>query len=631
MAADSVCVGEDDHLEAQKSDDGDGEVRALESTACSLEPVGEGAEHDVEEDMVNGTPEWPATGSENELEHHDMSVERDDEKESEEQEIGGGREVAEDEEEQKSDGLEDAVEQEVDGEEADDEEADGEERIEEDQEELEEELEDEGLCEEGEEEQGEEEGRFEDGADDYGEEEEEGAWEEGEEEEDQWEDEVEEDIWETEPAEKTLSEKAELAKQAWDSKWPAVEKSDAEVSRQWGNRRNRGPVVHEKVQDKVHNEPASVLKDVAGNQAREQLRRPNGQASLVAKRNADAGSGAQEVNVAELQKENRQLRLELGQAMYKVQQLGKLRDQAAEAQRKEIVARQKEARAIKELELAKEYVGKRDAFARSEKAELMQKVKQLEDTLAAITGREDGLKEELAEATSYRSEASQMVEESHKNVEKYKNQAMEYAKNVKSLEQRLHQLEEQRQQDKTRLRELAHLVRGQQEHLQEGENAENARTSDLKIATHSPGKRSGSKPPEKKSSRKAGDAADGKPTSEDAKSINNAEFFFADDSALTSRLSLGGVWRSLKPLVLGSSGSGSVAGGCSGAPGRGKAKKGGRDSKGSTKTGAASKELYLGEEDGGRQNLILLALVVLIACLAVFKTCFSGASEDIRF
>jgi hypothetical protein len=243
-----------------------------------------------------------------------------------------------------------------------------------------------------------------------------------------------------------------------------------------------------------------------------------------------------------------------------------------------MLARQKEARAIKELELAKEYVGKRDAFARSEKAELMQKVKQLEDTLAAITGREDGLKEELAEATTYRSEAAQLVEESQKNVEKYKNQAVEYAKNVKSLEQRLHQIEEQRQQDKTRLRELAQVVRGQQqEHPHDGENSDNGRSNDLKAPAHATGKRSGSKPPERKGGKKGVDNADGKAMIGDPiKSVDDADFLLAGDTtscfSLTGdRNGLGTVWRhGLKPLVLGDDGS---AGGCSGAPGRGKGKK----------------------------------------------------------
>lgn len=315
--------------------------------------------------------------------------------------------------------------------------------------------------------------------------------------------------------------------------------------------------------------------------------------------------------------------------MYKVKSLGTLRDQAAEAQRKEMLARQKEARAIKELELAKEYVGKRDQFARSEKAELMQKVKQLEDTLAAISGREDGLKEELAEATMYRSEAAQLVEESEKTIEKYKNQAIEHAKNVKSLEQKLHQLEEQRQQDKSRLRELAQLVRGQPQ-----ENRADSDNPDLKVPVRATAKRSGSKPPERKGSKKPSDTSDGK-AEEPSQEINDADFIFDDNR---SRFSLAGVqsglntvWQcSLKPLVLGSGAS--SAGGCSGAPGRGKGKKAGRDAKSSSKAGAMSKDLYNSavDEEGRRQNLIVLGLVVLIACLAVFKTYFNGTNEDVR-
>lgn len=256
-----------------------------------------------------------------------------------------------------------------------------------------------------------------------------------------------------------------------------------------------------------------------------------------------------------LAEENRQLRIELGQAMYKVQQLGKLREQAAESQRKELLARQKEAKAIKELDLAKDYCGKRDSFARNEKAELLQQIKRLEDTLASISGREDGMREELTEATFFRQEAARQVEDVQKDIEKWKQEAIDQAKQVKQLEHKVQQLEAKRQQDKTRLKELAAAVRGQQQAQgHENENVEHTEGYEAAMQKPGSGKRSGSKPPLKK----GGDAAVGKPVFEDPiKPVANvnvdADFILPAETSWLSWVGprTNATWQhTLRPLLL---------------------------------------------------------------------------------
>jgi hypothetical protein len=124
-----------------------------------------------------------------------------------------------------------------------------------------------------------------------------------------------------------------------------------------------------------------------------------------------SADGKQQKSYQQLENENRQLRVELGQACYKINRLNKLREQASESQRKELLARQNEARALKELDLAKEHVNKRETHAFNEKAEHLKQIKFLEESLAALESRENNISDELAEATIYRQEASQHVEE----------------------------------------------------------------------------------------------------------------------------------------------------------------------------------------------------------------------------
>lgn len=326
------------------------------------------------------------------------------------------------------------------------------------------------------------------------------------------------------------------------------------------------------------------------------------QGRSVANAGAERRSG-----FAQLEGENRQLRVELGQATYKIKQLSKLREQHAESERKELIARQNEARAIKELDLAKEYVGKRDSFARSEKAELMQQVKHLEETLAQITGREDGLQAEIAEATHYRQEAAQHVQDAKKMTERWRTEAEEQSKHLKHMEQRLKQLEEKRQQDKVRLREFSELLKEQrrQDNLQDGSVAR----PESQIRPQSKANRNGS-------------ADDGSFRVEEPVKPNNGRRVNA--SANDSAGMFAGLWRrTIQPLLLRGVGSFEDTGSSSGAPGRGatgKGKKSGREAKCHASGGeAALDEALEAAAEVRRQQMILGALVVLIAALAVTK------------
>lgn len=333
-----------------------------------------------------------------------------------------------------------------------------------------------------------------------------------------------------------------------------------------------------------------------------------------------SADGKQQKSYQQLESENRQLRVELGQACYKINRLNKLREQAAESQRKELLARQNEARALKELDLAKEHVNKRETHARNEKAEHLKQIKFLEESLAAFESRENNISDELAEATIYRQEASQHVEEAQKLTEKWKAEAISQSEKVKVMENKLKQMEDKRQQDKQRLRELASLVRAKPD-----KDACSGNTGGLTSASEgfsSPVKLVSGKRPSSRGPHNGKNAE--KPIFEDPikpiKGEDSTEVLTGDSSSVSAGLHrrLSGFWcGTLRPMLfrddcileLESEYSNS------GAPGRGKGKKGPRASGGAA---ALTREVS-GSPEEVRQRMVLGALVIIIMGLAVTK------------
>lgn len=316
---------------------------------------------------------------------------------------------------------------------------------------------------------------------------------------------------------------------------------------------------------------------------------------------AQSGGSAGQKSYAQLAEENRQLRVELGQAKYKVQQLSKLREQATESQRREMLARQTEARASKELELAKEYVGKRDTHSRNEKAELLQKIKHLEDVVDRTSNCDKNMQAELAEATLYRQEAFQHVEEAQHATEKWRADAIEQAKKVKEMENRVTQLQDIRKQDKARMRELATLLQAQQTGKTQHTNSDAAPASDSSPEKVLQKPASGNK--SSNGNRKGDDFANthGKSLFEDPiKPVKGS-------STLSSGEESQGFFASALERLRGGSRE---------AASRGKGKKGGRVG------GAVAVETAASPQEA-RQQLVLGALIVIIVGLAGAKLTFA--------
>jgi len=163
--------------------------------------------------------------------------------------------------------------------------------------------------------------------------------------------------------------------------------------------------------------------------------------------------------IRHLQAENHALRHELGHERFKVQQLGKLRDQASVSHKRELQARQNEAKAMRDLEEARKYVDKRNSFAQSEKAELLLKIKDLEAIVKEVQDREAGLKNELQDAIADTGRAVERAEQTDKVLEKWRTDAMDRSAKLKQAEQRLQQLEQKRSEDKAKIKALAEQLK----------------------------------------------------------------------------------------------------------------------------------------------------------------------------
>jgi len=162
-----------------------------------------------------------------------------------------------------------------------------------------------------------------------------------------------------------------------------------------------------------------------------------------------------DAEIERLSLENRALRVELGQTVFKVRQLTKLREQALQAQREGLQAKASERRAVKELDEAKDYVQKSLEFARSEKTELLLRIKALEKAASDVTGREDELRADLQGTISDAALSFERVDNARREMERWKKQAVDENEKLKKAEQRLKQLEQKRSDDKQKIQQLA--------------------------------------------------------------------------------------------------------------------------------------------------------------------------------
>jgi len=160
-----------------------------------------------------------------------------------------------------------------------------------------------------------------------------------------------------------------------------------------------------------------------------------------------------------LEEENGMLRMEIGQERYKVQQLTKLREQAALAHRKELQARKDQANAVRELNEARDYVDRRNEFSKHEKAELLQQIRSLETLTQEVVDRECGLKLQLQDALADRTTCNERVDEAKTEAARWQKTAVETAAKLKRADTRLQQLEQKRLDDKARIKALAEELR----------------------------------------------------------------------------------------------------------------------------------------------------------------------------
>eukprot|EP00441_Pelagodinium_beii_P021649 CAMPEP_0197657516 /NCGR_PEP_ID=MMETSP1338-20131121/44677_1 /TAXON_ID=43686 ORGANISM="Pelagodinium beii, Strain RCC1491" /NCGR_SAMPLE_ID=MMETSP1338 /ASSEMBLY_ACC=CAM_ASM_000754 /LENGTH=541 /DNA_ID=CAMNT_0043233907 /DNA_START=42 /DNA_END=1667 /DNA_ORIENTATION=- len=172
-----------------------------------------------------------------------------------------------------------------------------------------------------------------------------------------------------------------------------------------------------------------------------------------------SGSAVDRKEIRRLEKENKALRLEIGQERFKVQQLQKMQADANRAQRSELEARKREAMATRELEEAKRYVSKRHSFAMNEKAEMLRQIQDLEKRVQEATDKELALRFELQEASSMKSSSADRQENWQKEAERWRKDSSEQSAKLKKVEAQVQQLEDRKISDKAKMKALADQLR----------------------------------------------------------------------------------------------------------------------------------------------------------------------------
>jgi hypothetical protein len=177
-------------------------------------------------------------------------------------------------------------------------------------------------------------------------------------------------------------------------------------------------------------------------------------ASIPARPDIEKGTQALQAELRRLTDENKALRIEMGQERFKVQKLTGLRDEMANAQRREMQARRAEAIAQRDLREAKNNVGRRADFEQNERVEFQQQVKTLERLLAEATDRSMGLQTEIQEALDTKTDAEHLILQANKAAEHWRQDAEKQASKLKAGEQRLLQLEQRSVDDKAKIKAL---------------------------------------------------------------------------------------------------------------------------------------------------------------------------------
>jgi len=164
-------------------------------------------------------------------------------------------------------------------------------------------------------------------------------------------------------------------------------------------------------------------------------------------------------DVNRLSHENRQLRLELGHAFFKVKKLERLGAEAVAATQTAQQARASEARSKKEVEEVKSLAARSAEFAKLDKADSVQQIASLERQVRESNDRETKLQKELSDATELATSATLRVEEASRDVERWRTQSAEMASRYKQAENRVQQLEQARLEDKAKLKTLSARVK----------------------------------------------------------------------------------------------------------------------------------------------------------------------------
>jgi len=191
---------------------------------------------------------------------------------------------------------------------------------------------------------------------------------------------------------------------------------------------------------------------------------------------------------------------------------------------------------------------------------------------------------------------------------------------VKQLQHRLKQMEEKRQQDKARLRELAQLCKLHQK------GALPAAANDEIMSSSTSPEKGAQKSTSAKNSRgssqirKCGDSAnhDGACFEDPIKPVKGSGgAMHAEEESAGIQGQLVALWQcTLRPLLSRGNGVLELEGDCSGAPSRGKGKKASRKGAGPSVLACSADDAA---EQARKQRMVVLALVAVIVGLAVGK------------
>eukprot|EP00929_Paragymnodinium_shiwhaense_P022090 TRINITY_DN1421_c0_g1_i1.p1 TRINITY_DN1421_c0_g1~~TRINITY_DN1421_c0_g1_i1.p1 ORF type:complete len:553 (-),score=220.30 TRINITY_DN1421_c0_g1_i1:414-2072(-) len=319
----------------------------------------------------------------------------------------------------------------------------------------------------------------------------------------------------------------------------------------------------------------------------------NGQAGLVKELRSQ---------LKKMSEESRMLKLELGQEKFKVKTLSDLRGQMAVAQRHEAMARQGESRAKKELQELKNSLGKKQDFVGKEKAQLLEKIFEMERQVQEAQDREFGMKTQLEEALEERSMSSDRVDEANREKDKFRKDSVELTEKLRVAQSKVLQLEQKRTDDREKIHKLTEMLAAR--HAENGQDADKSSAEEAikklpKVLKASASASSASGPADAaaRNGKKLRQQANPRQVATKAASADNDEFPPWWRTAL-ERL------RAVFPSAAGSDAAGKRSKATGGAKKR-------KDGEALALAGPVEESLH--------QRAVILMLVVFISCLAVLK------------